>query len=45
MGRSDELAFRAIRFSLGKYNTEEEVNFAIEKVTLALKVVTSGIES
>ena len=45
MGRSDELAFRAIRFSLGKYNTEEEVNFAIERVTLALKVETSGIES
>ena len=32
MGLNDEQAFRAIRFSLGKYNTGEEVDFVIEKV-------------
>jgi cysteine desulfurase len=37
MGKNDELAFNAIRFSLGKYNTEEEVDFVIEKVKWALK--------
>jgi cysteine desulfurase len=37
MGLNDELAFHAIRFSLGKYNTEEEVDFVIEKLRIALK--------
>jgi cysteine desulfurase len=32
MGLDDESAFHSIRFSLGKYNTAEEVNFVIEKV-------------
>jgi cysteine desulfurase len=32
MGRNDELSFRAVRFSLGRDNTEEEVNFVIEKL-------------
>jgi cysteine desulfurase len=32
MGLDDELAFHSIRFSLGKYNTAEEVNFVSEKV-------------
>lgn len=44
MGRSDELSFRAVRFSLGKYNTEEEVNFAIERVKQLMKTA-SGMES
>src|SRR3954471_7835586 len=30
LGRSDELAHSSIRFTLGKYTTEEEVNFAID---------------
>ncbi|SFP99414.1 cysteine desulfurase IscS [Pseudarcicella hirudinis] len=29
MGLSDELAHSSIRFSLGKYTTEEEINFAV----------------
>jgi cysteine desulfurase len=37
MGKNDELAFNAIRFSLGKYNTEEEVDFVIEKVKWTLR--------
>jgi cysteine desulfurase len=45
MGRNDELSFRAIRFSLGRYNTEEEVNFVTEKVKQLLKPAVSGIES
>jgi cysteine desulfurase len=32
MGLDDESAFHSIRFSLGKYNTAEEVNFVVEKV-------------
>jgi cysteine desulfurase len=32
MGLNDESAFHSIRFSLGKYNTAEEVNFVVEKV-------------
>ena len=37
MGLNDESAYHAIRFSLGKYNTREEVDFVIEKVSFALK--------
>lgn len=36
MGISTENAYGAIRFSLGKYTTEEEINLAIEKVTEAI---------
>ena len=37
MGLDDELAYHAIRFSLGKYNTEEEVDFVIGKLETALQ--------
>ena len=36
MGLDDEQAFNAIRFSLGKYNSEEEIDFVIEKVESTL---------
>jgi cysteine desulfurase len=36
MGLDDETAYHAIRFSLGKYNTEEEVEFVIDRVRSAL---------
>lgn len=32
MGLSDELAYGSIRFSLGKFTTEEEINYVIEKM-------------
>jgi len=32
IGRNDELAHSSIRFTLGKYTTEEEIDFAIEKI-------------
>lgn len=32
LGRSDELAHSSIRFSLGRYTTEEEIDFAIEAI-------------
>lgn len=32
LGRSDELAHSSIRFTLGRYSTEEEVDFAIEAI-------------
>ena len=33
MGMSDEMAYSSIRFSLGKFTTKEETEYAIEKVT------------
>ncbi|VAW92527.1 Cysteine desulfurase =_ IscS [hydrothermal vent metagenome] len=32
LGRSDELAHSSIRFTLGRFSTEEEVDFAIESI-------------
>jgi len=32
LGRSDELAHSSIRFTLGKYSTEEEIDFAVNLV-------------
>ena len=32
LGRNDELAHSSIRFSLGRYTTEEEIDFAISKI-------------
>lgn len=37
MGLSDADTYSSIRFSLGKYNTMEEVNEAIERITAAVK--------
>jgi cysteine desulfurase len=39
MGLSDEAAYQSIRFSLGKFNTLEEVDYVIEKVGKAFKTV------
>lgn len=33
MGRSDEVAHSSIRFSIGRFTTVEEIDFAIEQVT------------
>ncbi|HET7002472.1 MAG TPA: aminotransferase class V-fold PLP-dependent enzyme [Puia sp.] len=41
MGLDDTEAYHAIRFSLGKYNTEEEVDFVIQRVRMALEEVQS----
>ena len=32
LGRNDELAHSSIRFSIGRFTTEEEIDFAIEKI-------------
>ncbi len=37
LGKGVELAHTSIRFSLGRFNTEEEVDFAIKRVTEAIK--------
>jgi len=33
IGRNDELAHSSIRFTLGRFTTEEEIDFAIDKIT------------
>ncbi len=40
MGLNDDQAHHALRFSLGKYNTADEVEFVIEKVAASLKEVS-----
>ncbi len=36
LGRDDELAHSSLRFSFGRFTTEEEVDYAIEKVREAV---------
>lgn len=36
LGREDELAHSSIRFTIGKYNTVEEIDFAIAKIRAAV---------
>ncbi len=36
LGRNDELAHSSIRFSLGRFTTQEDVDFAIKQVTQAI---------
>lgn len=36
MGVSDELAYSSLRFSLGRFTTEDEIDFAIQKVKTAV---------
>ncbi len=47
MGLDDAAAYHAIRFSLGKYNKDEEIDFVIEKVKNALEdiVETEKLEN
>jgi len=43
MGLDDAAAYQAIRFSLGRYTTEEEVDFVIQRVKMALNEMQSQI--
>jgi cysteine desulfurase len=45
MGLDDLSAYHSIRFSLGKYNTEEEVEFVIQKVKNSLKETIQSFEN
>lgn len=36
MGLSDEAAFSSLRFSLGRFTTEPEINYAIEKISTSV---------
>jgi cysteine desulfurase len=44
MGLDDNSAHQAIRFSMGKYNNEEEVDFVIGKVEETLKAVVRELK-
>jgi cysteine desulfurase len=47
LGLSDEIARRSLRFSLGRYTTEEEIDFATDRITNAvnkLRRTTAPIE-
>ncbi len=37
LGRSDELAHSSLRFTIGRYTTEEEIDFTIQKVRSAVE--------
>ena len=37
MGRADDMAYASIRFSLGRFTTEEEIDYAIEHVKKAVE--------
>lgn len=37
LGRDDELAHSSIRFSIGRYTTNEEIDYAIEKIRTAVE--------
>ena len=37
LGRSDELAHSSLRFSVGRYTTEAEIDFTIKKVRSAVE--------
>jgi cysteine desulfurase len=45
IGVPDELAHASIRFGLGRFSTEEEVEFAIGTVEKAVRLLRSGRES
>ena len=37
LGRDDELAHSSIRLTIGKYTTEEEIDYAIDLITSSVK--------
>ncbi len=37
LGLNDELAHSSLRFSIGRFTTQEEIDFAVEKITHAVK--------
>ena len=39
MGVTDELAYASVRFSLGKYTTEEDVDFCVVKISDAINIL------
>ncbi len=41
MGVPDEMAYSSIRFSLGKYTTQDELDYAIDKISKELKKTTA----
>ena len=42
MGLSDEIAYSSIRFSIGKYTTNEEIEYVTEKISSFVKQIRSS---
>jgi len=42
LGLSDELAHSALRISLGRFTTKDEIDFAIEKITTSVNALRSN---
>jgi cysteine desulfurase len=41
IGLSDELAHSSLRFGVGRFTTQEEIDFAVEKITAAINMSAS----